>query len=349
MKKVDFLIVGQGIAGSLLALELMSNGKKVHVLNKETEHTSSKKAGGLYNPITGRQMVKTWMADDLFQDLQAFYDRLEQRLGGKFHYPKTIYRPFFSVEEQNDWQGKAGSSDYSAYLKAIRTNSLNVPGIKDQFGGLELKKSGSVDLPALLEKAKEYFVSNQSYCAGEMVFGDLVIENSGVKYQDIQAEKVIFCEGPDAVNNPYFDWLPFKPVKGEVLEVDVDLPSDRIFNRGVFMLPKNGYFKVGSTYDHSTLDHNPTAKGKQELIDRLSKLMELEFEIVGHKAGVRPATYDRRPFIGMLEDHPLIGIFNGFGTKGVSLVPYFATQFVNYLLRDEGLSPAVDIRRVEKK
>ena len=81
MEKVDYLIVGQGIAGSLLAYELEQAGRRVLVLNEEKENTSSNKAAGIYNPITGRKLVKTWLADELFPGLEGYYLGLEQTLG----------------------------------------------------------------------------------------------------------------------------------------------------------------------------------------------------------------------------------------------------------------------------
>ena len=59
---LDYLIVGMGLAGSALAYFLSKNGKKIALIDNNIDQTSSKIAAGLYNPITGRKMVKTWMA-----------------------------------------------------------------------------------------------------------------------------------------------------------------------------------------------------------------------------------------------------------------------------------------------
>ena len=101
MQKRDILIVGQGLAGSLLALELEKRKKNVMIIDNNPSVSSSKVAAGLYNPITGRKMVRTWLADELFPNLSKFYQDLEKKLDTKFHFSKTIYRPFNNVEEQN--------------------------------------------------------------------------------------------------------------------------------------------------------------------------------------------------------------------------------------------------------
>ena len=346
MKKVKYLIVGQGIAGSLLAVELIRSGSEVHVINHETENTSSTKAAGIYNPITGRKMVKTWLADALFPSLEPYYKQLELELDAKFLHSKTIYRPFYSNEELNDWAGKAAELSYRPYIKEICTRPSGIAGVQDPYGGLLLNYSGYVNIPTLIQAVRKELLDKGSYTNELFDFKQLEV-NSNVRYKDLEADRVLFCDGPRVVDNPYWNSLPFRPVKGEILEIDTSLPTDTIVNRGVFVLPKNEHFSVGSTYDHDNLDYVPSAKGIKNLKDRLSKLYQGEYTVVSESAGVRPATFDRRPFIGMHPNEPLVGLFNGFGTKGVSLVPYFAGQYVNYLERDGELLDEVDVSRVK--
>jgi len=348
VEKVDYLIVGQGIAGSLLAYELGQAGRRVLVLNEEKENTSSNKAAGIYNPITGRKFVKTWLADELFPGLEGYYLGLEQTLGAHFIHPMSIYRPFFNFEEQNDWSVKASEAEYAPFVKELRAKSMQLPGVIDPVGGLVLDLCGYVNLPIMLRHLKKYFLDKGAYRAEVFQYDQMTINEREVTYKDIVAEKVIFCEGPMAVNNPYWGWLPFKLVKGEILEIDSPLPTDLILNRGVFVLPKNGHFSVGSTYDHAQLDYEPSESGIKNLKDRLGKLYQGEYAVVSESAGVRPATFDRRPLIGFHQDLPRIGIFNGFGTKGVSLVPYFARQLVNYLNGDGVIIPEVNVSRAIK-
>ncbi|HCX21377.1 MAG: hypothetical protein CMB80_20935 [Flammeovirgaceae bacterium] len=345
LEKVDYLIVGQGIAGSLLAVELVRAGKSVMVINHETENTSSNKAGGLYNPITGRRMIKTWLADSLFPNLEAYYGQLEEELDSEFLFPMPIYRPFYGHDEQNDWAAKCDELAYRPYIKNLYGKSREIPGVQDEFGGLELNLSGYVNLPVMLASIRKQLKEMGGY-RNELFDYQQMKSEEQVTYKEIVADKIVFCDGPMVTDNPYWNHLPFKPVKGEVLEIDTSLPTDMIVNRGVFVLPKNGRHSVGSTYDHKDLSYVPSEKGIKNLQDRLHKLYQGDYQLVNVTAGVRPATYDRRPFIGLHPEDPNIGIFNGFGTKGVSLVPYFAGQYVNYLLRDGDLLPEVDVTRV---
>ena len=70
--KIDFLLIGQGLAGSALGYRLKKAGKKIKLIDLPSENKSSRVAAGLYNPVTGRKMVKTWNADLLSPEIQPF-------------------------------------------------------------------------------------------------------------------------------------------------------------------------------------------------------------------------------------------------------------------------------------
>src|SRR5689334_13087073 len=107
MKSVDYIIVGLGIAGATLALQLRKRNKSVVIFDEPFEHQASRVAAGLFNPITGKMMLRTWNADKLFPYLHKFYREAEHTTGEKFFYPTSICIPFVSVEEQNNWMIKS--------------------------------------------------------------------------------------------------------------------------------------------------------------------------------------------------------------------------------------------------
>jgi glycine/D-amino acid oxidase-like deaminating enzyme len=343
--KYDFLIVGQGLAGSLLAYELLNKGYSICIIDPDDPNTSSKKAAGLYNPVTGRNMVVTWMADELFAELPEYYEQLEKTLDSSFHQRIPIYRPFYSIEELNDWTGKVDDPRFRPFVQKLHSRSLGISGLEDPYGGIELRRSGFVDLPVMLKAFKHYF-SERSRIRTESFDYTQLLLNGNVTYKDIHAERILFCDGPFVSNNPWWRHLPFKPVRGEVIDIKCDLPSERIYNRGVFMLPKEGFFRIGSTYDHTDLSFSPKEKGVNELQERMKKLFTGSYELITANAGVRPATADRRPYIGWHPENKAVGIFNGFGTKGVSLVPYFSKLFADAIKGNKSIHSEADVRRV---
>jgi glycine/D-amino acid oxidase-like deaminating enzyme len=81
------------------------------------------------------------------------------------------------------------------------------------------------------------------------------------------------------------------------------------------------------------------------LLTKYKKLMKPDCEVIEHLAGVRPATKDRRPFLGLHPKFSQLAIFNGMGSKGVSLAPYFAKEMADFLLSEKELNPEVNINR----
>ena len=345
MIEKDFLIVGQGIAGSLLANELLQRGHSVMIFDEGIENTSSNKAAGLYNPITGRNMVKSWLADELFSTLPLYYSQLEKDLGVGFHRKIPIYRPFHNAAELNDWMGKINEKIYQPFVSGVETSTIQLPGLMDSHGGLSIKNSGFVNLPKMLAAFRIYFISIGAL-QKEIVHCQEIDLKNGIRYKNIKAGKIIFCEGPKAVENPWWGELPFRLIRGEMMDIKCELPTDRIYNRGVFVLPRDGFFRVGSTYDHKNISYVPEKKGIEELERRFKRLYSASYEIVSNSAGVRPTTNDRRPYIGWHPKNKAIGIFNGFGTKGVSLVPYFSKLFADSIERKAQVHTEADVSRV---
>lgn len=345
-QNIDFLLIGQGLAGSVLSYHLLEQGSSVQLINT-TQHrpAASPAAAGLYNPITGRKMVKTWRADELFPYLASFYSRWEQQLNTQFLHPMPIYRPFVNREEKNDWAVQADTIGFAPYVQQLAFSSAYEPFVHDPLGGLLLRQCGYVDVPTLLSVYRSFLQERTLY--HEEVFDpqQLTIHSDHIVYGPWRARKIIFCDGASGHQNPFFGWLPFRPVKGEMLRIRTPEELPVIVNRGVFVIPQGKLCKVGSTYDHHDLSGTPTAQGRQTLTNKLDQLLKAPYEIIDHWTGVRPATHDRLPFIGQHPKHEPLAIFNGFGTKGVSLAPYFAQHYVHCLLKSQPIDEAVAIRR----
>src|SRR5687768_7128475 len=110
MKKaseVDLIIIGQGLAGSAVAMRALARGFQIRVFDQPSENRCSLIAAGMFNALTGRKMLKSWFADALFPSLHQFYQQVELLTGSRFFYPMPVYRPLLSIEEQNEWMGKS--------------------------------------------------------------------------------------------------------------------------------------------------------------------------------------------------------------------------------------------------
>jgi glycine/D-amino acid oxidase-like deaminating enzyme len=343
----DFLIVGQGIAGSVLAWILDQRGCSVLLADDPGLPSASAVAAGIVNPLTGRKLVRTWKADELFPFLHQFYSQIEQELAVRFFHPKNIYRPFRSLAEQTDYLAIASESDIQSYVSKQVDNQSYSQYINNPFGGLEVTQSGWVDLTELTRIIKGYFIRKNQYYEGRVSSIDLIIKDENVEWKGIKINKVIFCDGVQARENLLFDWLPYNPVKGQILTAVVEnYPITSIVNQGVFILPiRSGLLRIGATYSWHDLDWQTTDDGRSFLESKVRAVLKVPYQVVAQQAGIRPSTKDRRPFVGIHPEHPAVGIFGGMGTKGVSLAPYLAEQFARHLLDGEELEPEANISR----
>lgn len=343
---VDYLVVGQGIAGSILSYELLKQKSKIFLIDNYYPNSSSRVAAGLFNPVTGRRMVHTWMANELFSLAHSYYPKIETELGEKFFHPLPLHYLFSSVKESNDLHAKFGDMEFADWINQNPTGN-KLSDIHAPLGFLELKQAGWCHVAQMLEAFKNYFEKKQYYLQEEFNYSRLKQTPAGWEYGHVKAAAVIFCEGAKATANPWFGHLPFKPVKGEIITFKSDeLSLASIVKQHYWIIPQgNGIFKCGATFDFNRVDETPTQQALNELETWLTKTVKVPFKVIHHQAAIRPAVLDRRPLLGEHGTCKNLFIFNGFGSKGVSLAPYLANHFIGYLTHQNTLLPEVNHQR----
>ena len=98
----DYLIVGYGLAGSVLSYQLANRGKKILIIDAFNLNSSSQVAAGLVNPVTGRRVVKSWMADILIPFAEEFYQRLEKEFSESFYYRMDVLEVIHTIKDLNE-------------------------------------------------------------------------------------------------------------------------------------------------------------------------------------------------------------------------------------------------------
>ncbi len=342
---IDFLIIGQGLAGSVLAHTLFKRNKSFRVIDIHQEGTASKAAAGIFNPITGREMRKTWMANELFEFLNPFYSELESNLNTRIFFPLPLIRMYHTQQQANDsniFLEKPGLNEF-----VDRKTDFSIDGIHDPFGYFSTKKSGYVDVPLLIRAYRKFLIDASLFKSEKFDFEKLKFNRSFCEYEGNTYKMIIFCEGYKAISNPYFKYLPIVPNKGEMLEVSIpELSQNYVFNKNGFLMPRsNRNFWVGATYKRDETDYNISDESETELQDKIRQITVLPFEVINPIIGIRPTVRDRKPLIGVHPKNEQIAIFNGLGSKGVSLAPYWANHFADYLENKCDLSPEVNIDR----
>ena len=106
MSRVDFdyLILGQGLAGSLLAWHLLQAGKRVLVIDDGLRSSSSKVAAGLINPLAGMRFNCAPRTAEWLASAHAFYDQLGKHFGRHYFHPIDMQRLFRSPEQRRFYQ-----------------------------------------------------------------------------------------------------------------------------------------------------------------------------------------------------------------------------------------------------
>ncbi|MBS1487122.1 MAG: FAD-binding oxidoreductase [Bacteroidetes bacterium] len=341
---VDYIIVGQGLAGSCLALALKAQHKKVAVFDEPQKNLASAIAAGLFNPISGKGLAKSWKADVIFPFAESFYRQAEKKLSTQFYFPMPIYRPFISVEEQNEWMAQ---SQLDAFIEKIHTTSAFGEQVNDPLGGILLRQSGYVDTIAFISSVRNFLTADDSFWALHFNFDQLKIAPDKVCYEQVEAKGIIFCEGVSVRQNPFFSPVYIKPLKGETLTVRLPQPLPVIFNRSIYLVPTSRplTYVVGATYKPNDNIPSVTEEGRAELEEKLRSLINLPFHIEHQHWGFRPTVPDRRPVMGNHPHHKNLYLFNGLGTKGVTLAPYCAHIFANWLRGESELPQEVNIKR----
>ena len=195
-----------------------------------------------------------------------------------------------------------------------------------------------------MKAVREWLIHSGSYVQSHFDEQELRAGDR-IGYRDLDAGSLIYCNGLGALTGTWFNWLPLKPLKGQTLRITTPEVMERIYSRGVFMVPFGNEYAVGATYEHPPFELHATTAGRTVLVEKLKDLLSTTFQVVHQDWGIRPTTPDRRPIIGQHPQHKNVWFFNGLGTKGVSLAPYFARQLAERLMDDTDLHPAVNISR----
>jgi len=346
---VDYLIVGQGICGTMLSWFLRKEGKSFLVIDEARNDTSSKVAAGLINPVTGRRYSYSWMADILLPFAESSYTSMEAELGLKFFEKKNLIDFFPSpnarlafIETMNERE---------EYLNSYPDQNHFNQFFDYEFGCGEIRPVYTAHLSLLLPTWRSKLHEWNSLREEPFEFEHLVLKDGSVSYHDVEAEKIIFCEGATGEFNPFFEKIPFAPNKGQAIIIEAaDLPGEHVYKRGQLLVPmaKKDHYWVGASYQWKYEDAQPTQAFLEQVQTLLNNWIKPSYRIVAHLAAIRPATLERRPFVGLHPQHDAVGIFNGMGTKGTSLAPFFANQLVQNLVHGLPITPEADIRRFSR-
>ena len=345
--KVDFLIVGQGIAGTCFAFELLRQKKTFIIIDKYDKSSPSNIALGVYNPLILKWFTKPWAIDNQMQFFYEFYSSFQSFFKSNIVFDIGIYKFLSTPYDQNNWMSRSLSPKREHYMSSELLMLENKSFIHKQFYGL-VKSSGRVDIPLFLKILRKFCIANQIFINKFFNYRNLIIKKDYVKYNDIIARNIIFCEGPQVLNNPFFKWIKLKPTKGELLHINCEhLSLDRILHASLLFVPLGSdIYSLGATYEWSFDDSGITSSARERICSVFEKHINLPYNVKTQKSGIRPSTFDRRAFIGSHPDYSNMYIMNGLGTRGVLLAPYLSNNLINSIYYNTKIFEEVAVKRV---
>jgi glycine/D-amino acid oxidase-like deaminating enzyme len=315
MQSFDYIIVGQGLAGTSLAWQLLWRGRRILVVDRGDAVTASRIAAGLITPITGKRLAVDERFDEYFATAREFYRRVEAETGESFFHQPGSMRILRDGEECERFHRKRDGE----LRGRISTASLDAAHFDAPHGVFAIPDAARLDVPAYLAASRRVFEAEGSFRSGSF------------DARDADAGYVIFCTGIAALREKKLPAEWFQPAKGEILTLRIPgLREDRIINRGVWLMRLEGdLYRAGATYSWDVLDDVPTTAGREELERRVKEFLKQPFEVVAHDAATRPITPDRQPILKQLS--PRVWAFNGLGSKGALLAPHFAERLAKLL------------------
>jgi glycine/D-amino acid oxidase-like deaminating enzyme len=344
--QLPLLVVGQGVAGSLVSWQLIKLGVPFKLIDKGLAHSASSASAGIVNPVTGRRVVKSWMIDKLLPYAKNCYTEIEEFLSIKLLHEQEIMRSLFSIKEENLWLSKGQQEEYEDYIDDKIQQEDLAGFLREPISIVKIHKSFRVDLSLFLHTLRIKLAQQDLLIEDTFNHESLEVEDDKIRYQREDYKAVIFCEGWNVKTNPWFKDLPLALNKGEALSVEIkECELNTMLKHRLFFVPqgKDKYW-VGSNYQWDFEDDQPSEIMQSQLQNKLESVISKKFKVLKNLAGIRPSTDQRRPILGTHPKYSNLYIFNGMGTKGTSLAPYWSNQLVQHIISGKSLPKEVDVR-----
>jgi len=341
------LIIGQGLAGSFIGLELIKRNIPCFVIDAGDENSASRKAAGLWNPVSFKRITAHDSVHQYLKSLQEHWQYWTPFLGDDFLHPLPLIRIFPDHTYANDWDVKSESPKMAPLLN---TPIQAQPAWKMPFGAGVVSQAGWLNVPLYLEKVQTFLAAKNYFLKERFHWEELAISPNTLLYREEAFSQMIVCTGLFETH-PLLQSIPLIPNKGHLLEIAAtQLPQENIMHYGNFCVPLGeGRFRIGSSYEWEKDDATISPEIVQELSLNFEEHCATDYSIIQTYVGHRPTVKDRNPIIGKLPNHPLIAIFNGLGTKGVLQGPYLAELLADHLFRQQPIPKAFSIDRFLNK
>jgi glycine oxidase len=344
-KAAEVIVIGGGIIGLSIALELRWRGLQVLVLTQDYQTAAANAAAGMLAP-QAEEIAPSALLDLCTFSRSLYADwttKLTMATGLDTGYWECgILAPRYErpADAQITWQ------DRKELVSHLPTDNLGT----EVVGGYWFDTDGQVDNRALYKSIQ---VAAES--AGVRVQTGVTVTAEDL--QDLSqgvaglvADRYILATG--AWSQKLLP-VPVVPRKGQLIALQVppgeDLPLNTVlFGTEIYIVPRrDGRIVIGATSENVGFAAGNTAEGVQGLFDRAIRLCPAlaKYPVVEQWWGFRPATPDELPILGHSADPRLI-LATGHYRNGILLAPATARIIADLLFdRPHPLLSDCDYRR----
>ncbi len=348
MQKVDYIIVGLGLAGIAFCEQLENAGKSFLAFDNGLGG-ASRVAAGLYNPVILKRYTLPWKAIEQLDIAIPYFKRIERKIQTQCIQELPVQKVFSSIEDQNNWFAASDKPELGRFVSTELISDTN-PHINAPYAYGRVLETGRIDIKILQKKYQAYLESKNAFAKADFDYSAIEFTEHGIVYKGIRAKRIVFAEGYGMKNNPYFKQLPLVGNKGEYIIIKAaHLKLTAAIKTSFFIVPLgDDLYKVGATFNWENKDIIPTKSAREELIQKFTSLVSCEYEIIDQEVGIRPTVSDRRALLGVHPEYPQLVVFNGLGTRGIMMSAMLAINLYEHLENGEDLLEEVNIKRFDK-
>lgn len=340
MKNVDYIIIGGGYAGLFFALRLMQNNKSF-LLYSDGKMGASRVSAGMVNPVVLKKFTTFWQAQNQIDYLHESLEDFKRFSDVNIYVNENVHRIFHDENEKQLWERKRQHEDLTPFLDDVFPY---FEGVENPYGTGRVKQSGRVNVEAFFKAFYEVLEERGSLMKESFNYDDL----NDQKYKDVTFDHIVFCEGIEVRNNPYFKTIEINPNKGHQLYVRLHskLEMNVTLKKKHFLFPlKDDLYFYGGTYDREKQDAVVDDSAVEQLKNGLNEFYKGGFSVEEVHYGFRPTVKDRRPIIGRHENYENYYVFNGLGARGVLNGCFFSQTLYDFIENGVELPIEIDIKR----
>lgn len=333
----DVLIIGGGIIGCSIAIELANKGITSTIVDKGNllEEASTAAAGmlgahvELHSPgplfelcKKSRNLYRTW-TDELtaLSGISAQY--IEQ----------GILRTAFTEEDEAELRSRLPWIGDLQWLSTEEIRRIEPAITKEIRGGLYFNNNHQIQPRCLAASLKSALAKLECTIKPNTPVIGLIEKNGniiGVRTTEgnLYADAVILSAGAwsSFLLEPLGVEIPIFPVKGQCYSIKpASMPiKETVFTKGCYLVPKmDGSLLIGASQQQVGFNKQPTLEAIQSLHETATTLVPAlkEAEFLTTWTGLRPGTPDGLPYMGQAPGIKQLFVATGHYRNGILLAP----------------------------